>query len=205
MINNFCAHIGVSRKGNENLTSYKLLEKFARTELDQGAPRTFGVLDPILLEIVNLEEAKETKCEAYMFPADPSKGKQVYTLTKEVYIENEDFLEEHNPKSYGLTPEQPVCLKYGPFVEFVSLEKKADGSIDRVKVKILPGFDNADKKVKGFLHWVSKAHALPATCNLYAPHFLVDDIKKEMNKCSEKAEKIMEKVKDKSEAEKATA
>jgi len=51
MINDFCAHLGVSRKGNENLTSYKLLEKFARTELDRLAPRTFGVMDPILLEI----------------------------------------------------------------------------------------------------------------------------------------------------------
>jgi len=146
-------------------------------------------MDPILLEIVNLEEAKETKCEATIFPADPSKGKQHYTLSKYVYIENEDFLEEHNPKSYGLTPEQPVCLKYGPVIQFVSLEKNADGSIDRVKVKILPGFDNSDKKVKGFLHWVSKDHSVSATCNLYAPHFLVDDIKKEMKKCGEKAEK----------------
>lgn len=61
MINGFCDHIGVSRKGNENITSIKLLEKFARTELDRLAPRTFGVLDPILLKIVNLDAAKETK------------------------------------------------------------------------------------------------------------------------------------------------
>jgi len=59
MINDFCAHLGVSRKGNENLTSIKLLEKFARTELDRTAPRTFGVCEPLLLEITNLEAAKE--------------------------------------------------------------------------------------------------------------------------------------------------
>jgi len=51
MINDFCEHIGVSRKGNENITSIKLLEKFARTELDRLSPRTFGVLDPVLLKI----------------------------------------------------------------------------------------------------------------------------------------------------------
>jgi hypothetical protein len=55
MINDFCAHLGVARKGNENITSIKLLEKFARTELDRLAPRTFGVMEPILLEITNLD------------------------------------------------------------------------------------------------------------------------------------------------------
>lgn len=60
MINDFCAHLGVARKGNENFTSHKLLEKFARTELDREAPRTFGVVNPVLLEIVNIEAAKET-------------------------------------------------------------------------------------------------------------------------------------------------
>ena len=52
MINAFCENIGVSRKGNENITSIKLLEKFARTDLDRDAPRTFGVVDPVLLKIV---------------------------------------------------------------------------------------------------------------------------------------------------------
>jgi glutaminyl-tRNA synthetase len=74
MINDFCAHLGVSRKGNENLTSIKLLEKFARTELDREAPRTFGVMDPILLEIVNFDQVKEKKFQAPLFPIDPSKG-----------------------------------------------------------------------------------------------------------------------------------
>jgi glutaminyl-tRNA synthetase len=55
IINNFCEAIGVSRKGNENITSYKKLEFYARQELDATAPRTFGVIDPVLLEIVNFE------------------------------------------------------------------------------------------------------------------------------------------------------
>lgn len=74
MINDFCAHVGVSRKGNENLTSIVLLEKFARTELDKTAPRTFAVMDPILLEITNFDEIKEREFDAPLFPAIPSIG-----------------------------------------------------------------------------------------------------------------------------------
>ena len=56
MINDFCAHLGAARSGNENITSHRLLENFARLELDRTAPRTFGVLEPLLLEIVNFDE-----------------------------------------------------------------------------------------------------------------------------------------------------
>lgn len=82
MINDFCAHLGVARKGNENITSYKLLEKFARTELDREAPRVFGVMNPILIEITNFDQATSTKFEVPLFPADPTKGTRIYTLTK---------------------------------------------------------------------------------------------------------------------------
>jgi glutaminyl-tRNA synthetase len=61
MINEFAHEIGVSRKGNENVTSIKLLEFFARRELDREAPRTFGVLDPVLLNIVNYDEVVKNK------------------------------------------------------------------------------------------------------------------------------------------------
>jgi len=84
-------------------------------------------------------------------------------------------LEEHNAKFFGLTPEQPCCLKYGPVIKFVSVEKNADGSINHVKVEIVP---EHPEKLKGFIHWVSKDHSFTATLNLYAVHFLIEDIKK---------------------------
>jgi glutaminyl-tRNA synthetase len=105
MINDFVAHLGVARTGNENLTDYRLLERFARTELDKNAPRTFGVTEPVLVEIVNFDQVKETKIEAPLFPADPSRGTRTYTLSKFVYIEAEDFSEKHVDKFFGLTPE----------------------------------------------------------------------------------------------------
>mgnify|MGYP000288572185 FL=1 len=175
MINDFCAHLGVARKGNENLTSYKLLEKFARTELDRLAPRTFGITEPVLLEIQNLDAAKELKFEAPLFPADPSKGTQTYTLSKHVYIEAEDFSETHIDKFFGLTPDQPVCLKYGPVIKMLSCEKNADGSINHVKVEILP---NYTEKLKGYIHWVSKDHSMNVKCMLYSVLFNVEDVKK---------------------------
>ena len=70
MINAFCARIGVARSGNENLTSYKLLEFCAREELNATAPRTFAVLDPVEIEIVNFEEVIEKKVTACIFPPD---------------------------------------------------------------------------------------------------------------------------------------
>ena len=82
VLNDFCNEIGVARKGNENITSIKLLEFFARKELDRDAPRTFGVLDPILLEIQNYEELKEREIEAPLFPVDKTKGSKKYLVGK---------------------------------------------------------------------------------------------------------------------------
>ena len=92
MLNAFCDHIGVSRKGNENITSIKLLEKFARTELDKSAPRTFGVIDPVLLKITNFDQVKEKVFDAPLFPSDPTRGSQKYSLTPNVYIDSQDFI-----------------------------------------------------------------------------------------------------------------
>ena len=175
MINDFCAHLGVARKGNENLTSMKLLEKFARTELDRTAPRTFAVVDPLEVEIVNFESLKETKFKAPLFPAEPTKGQQEYNLTKRIYIERDDFCEVHDKKSYGLSPEQNVFLKYGPVLKLQSVEKNADGTINHIKVEAIEGYKD---KLKGHLHWVSVDHSMTATCNLYAIHFLEEDLKK---------------------------
>ena len=87
MINNFCESIGVSRKGNENYTSNKKLEFFARKELDAIAPRIFTVLEPVLLNIVNFEDVENKSIQAPLFPIDPTKGHRTYTLSQQVYID----------------------------------------------------------------------------------------------------------------------
>lgn len=96
MINAFCEDIGVSRKGNENITGYKKIEHFARKELDAEAPRTFGITEALLLEIVNFAEIPEAErtVEAVLFPANPERGTQKYKLESEVFIETSDFSSE---------------------------------------------------------------------------------------------------------------
>jgi glutaminyl-tRNA synthetase len=117
MINDFAAEIGVSKKGNDKVTNINLLEHYARKELDRDATRTFGVLDPVTLEIVNFDELTVKEFEAPLFPVDKSRGSQIYKLSRNVYIDSEDFSDEHKKGFFGLTPEQPVCLKYGPVVQ----------------------------------------------------------------------------------------
>jgi glutaminyl-tRNA synthetase len=138
IINEFCNEIGVSRKGNDNVTQIKLLEFFARKEMDREAPRTFGIQDPLLLEIVNFDEIKVTDIEAPLFPTDKTRGSQIYKLGKHVYIDREDFSEVHSKVFFGLTPEQNVCLKYGPAVKFLEIVKDSNGNISHVKVQALP-------------------------------------------------------------------
>lgn len=104
MINDFCEGIGVARKGNENLTSYKKLEWYARKELDATAPRTFGVVDPVLLELVNFDAVKDKKIKAPLFPADPSKGMSEYTVSKNIYIDRSDFSETKVDGFFGVMP-----------------------------------------------------------------------------------------------------
>mmetsp|Transcript_43422 Transcript_43422/g.31235 ORF Transcript_43422/g.31235 Transcript_43422/m.31235 type:complete len:616 (-) Transcript_43422:69-1916(-) len=173
MILEFCRQIGVARKGNENFTSYKKLEFYARQELDKTASRVFGVTDPVLLKIVNFGDVKETEIKAPLFPFDTSKGYRTYQLTDEVYIEKEDFSEIEQGKGFfGLTPNQKVYIRYGPVVEFVECVKDAAGNVDHVKVRVVPDYA---EKLKGVLHWVSKKHSVDAKMNLYSVLFTVMD------------------------------
>ena len=116
MINKFCAKIGVARTGNENLTSYKKLEFYAREELNATAPRTFAVLDPVELEIVNYDDVAEKQVEACIFPPDKTKGVNTLQVTKNIYVDAADFSETEKGGFFGIMPGQVVCLRYGPFV-----------------------------------------------------------------------------------------
>jgi glutaminyl-tRNA synthetase len=165
MINDFCEHLGVARKGNENVVSMKVLEQFARKELDKDAPRTFAVLDPLEIEIVNFADLKDTVVKAPLFPVDKemTRGSNTYTLTKNIYIEKADFSETDDKKHFGLQPNQMVDLLCGPVLKFVSYDSVAN----LVKVEAV----TTTEKLKGHLHWVSKAHALTATVNNYSALF----------------------------------
>jgi glutaminyl-tRNA synthetase len=174
MINAFCEDIGVSRKGNENITSYKKIEFYARKELDAEAPRTFGITEGLLLEIVNYADIPEAErtVEAVLFPAQPERGTQKYRLESEVYIETSDFSAEEQKGFFGLMPGQPVVLRYGPTVKIVEVVRNKAGAVERVRVEKIP----FEKKTK-VVHWISKAHAIPVEIRLYDSLLTEIDVK----------------------------
>jgi len=114
-------------------------------------------MDPVNVVIENFDVVKDKKCSADLFPGFPEKGQREYTLTKNVFIDAVDFSETHIPKFFGLTPEQPVMLKYGPVVKLNSVVKDNNGKITVIKVDVLP---NYDQKLKGYLHWVSQENSV---------------------------------------------
>ena len=164
-INEFCDCIGVSRKGNEKVVDVKLLEHFIRKDLDEHAPRTYCVTDPIKVVIENMSEGEEIANESDLFPGKPHKKEKVtYTLTNTIFIEESDFSEESKPKYFGLTPDQPVRLFSGPYITLKEVVKNDDGSINHL---VVTSKDTSEKKVKGCIHWVSEKYSMNVRVNLY--------------------------------------
>ena len=175
-INEFCDCIGVARKGNEKVIDIRLLEHFCRKDLDENAPRTYCVTDPIRVVIDNMAEDEEKPNEGELFPRKPEKGMVTYTLTKSLFIEESDFSEEHKDKYYGLTPSQEVRLFNGPYIKLKEVVKTADGAIDYLVVDVV---DQPEKKLKGCIHWVSEKYSIDVKVNLYGRLFEVENPKGE--------------------------
>ena len=173
-INEFCDCIGVSKKGNEKVVDVRLLEHFIRKDLDENAPRTHCVIDPLKVIIDDITEEDERKEEGDLFPGKPEKGKVIYTLTKSIYIEESDFSEVATPKYYGLTPDQPVRLFNGPFIKLKEVVKNEDGSINHI---VVTTDSSINQKIKGCIHWVSIKHSMTVRVNLYDRLFSVENPK----------------------------
>ena len=173
VINKFCAKIGVARSGNENITSYKKLEFYAREELDATAPRTFAVLDPIEIEITNYDAIAEKEVEQPLFPADKSKGVQTLKVTRSMYVDKADFSAEVKKGFFGIMPGQPVMIRYGPKILLEKVVTNAAGEVVKVLVKAVPEYA---EKIKGVIHWVSKEHSVSARVNQYSQLLTVENV-----------------------------
>ncbi len=166
----FADRIGVSKA--DSWIEYTILEDCMREVLNESAPRRIAVLDPIKLVIDNYPADKVEDCFAPNHPQQPELGKRVVPLTKELWIEREDF-EETPPKGFfRLMPDGMVRLRYGYVVKCTGFEKDAAGKVTVVHCEYLPdtksGTPGADAiKVKGNIHWVSAAHSYSAEVRLY--------------------------------------
>lgn len=166
----FTDRIGVSKA--DSWIDYSILEDCMREVLNESAPRKIGVLDPIKLVIDNYPAGQDEDCYAPNHPQKPELGKRVVKLSKELWIEREDFMEEPSKGYFRLFPGNMVRLRYGYVVKCLSCEKDAAGNVTTVHCEYLPdtksGTPGADSvKVKGNIHWVSAAHAYETEIRLY--------------------------------------
>lgn len=166
----FAERIGVSKA--DSWIEYTVLEDCMREVLNESAERRIAVLDPIKLVIDNYPEGKSEDCFAPNHPQKPELGKRTVPLTRELWIEREDFVETPPKGYFRLFPDNMVRLRYGYVVKCTGFEKDAAGSVSVVHCEYLPdtksGTPGADAiKVKGNIHWVSAAHAYAAEVRLY--------------------------------------
>lgn len=156
-----------------------LLEHSIRDDLNYRAPRVMGVLRPLKVTLTNFPEGETEWLEASYWPHDvPKEGTRPVPFTRELYIERDDF-EEHPPKGFHrLAPGREVRLRYGYIIRCDEVVKDASGEVVELRCTYDPTTHSgagAERKVKGTIHWVSAAHAIPAEVRLYDRLFLVPD------------------------------
>jgi len=167
-IRNFCERIGIAKR--ENLIDVSLLEFCVREDLNLKATRVMAVLEPVKLVITNYPEGQteELMCEN---GPDESYGHRKVQFSRELWIEQEDFMEEPAKKWFRLAPGALVRLKSAYIIQCNHFLKDAAGNISEIQATYIPesksGSDTSEIKVKGTIHWVSAQHALQAEIRLY--------------------------------------
>tara|TARA_R110002049_G_scaffold23284_2_gene82276 strand:- start:327 stop:2033 length:1707 start_codon:yes stop_codon:yes gene_type:complete len=170
-IRNFADTIGIAKR--DNVVDVSLLEFHVREHLNKIAPRVMGVLNPLKVVLTNYPEGEEEWLEAENNPEDEGAGFRQLPFSRELYIEQEDFLEEANRKFFRLKLGGEVRLKNGYIIKAESCTKDTNGNIIEVQCTYDPksrsgsGTEESLRKVKGTLHWVSAKHALKAEVRLY--------------------------------------
>ena len=166
----FADRIGVSKA--DSWIDYSVLEDCMREHLNDSAERRIAVLDPVKLIIDNYPAEQQEDCFAPNHPQKPELGKRMVPLTRELWIERDDFAETPPKGFFRLFPGNSVRLRYGYVVKCTGCDKDAAGRVTAVHCDYLPGTKSgsagADSvKVKGNIHWVSARHAYAAPVRLY--------------------------------------
>jgi glutaminyl-tRNA synthetase len=172
----FCSRIGVAKK--ENVIDIALLEATVREDLNRTAPRALAVLRPLKVVIENLPDGFARTVTAINNPEDPSAGTREIPLSRELYIEREDFMEAPPKKFFRLSPGNEVRLRYGYIIKCERVVKDASGEIVELRCTAdLESLDGATaaRRVKGTIHWVSAADAVTAEVRLYDRLFTSED------------------------------
>lgn len=176
-IRNFIDMIGYTKV--EGMVDTGKLEFAVREDLNKHATRVAVVLDPIKLVITNYPEGQVEMMEVVNNPESEERETHEIAFSRELYIEREDFMEDAPKKYFRLTPGQDVRLRAGYIVTCTGCKKDEEGNVVEVYAEYDPlsktGMANANRKVKGTIHWVSVEHALPVEVRLYDRLFMVED------------------------------
>lgn len=180
-IRTFCREIGVAR--SYSTVDAQMLEHFVREDLKLKAPRTMAILKPLKVVITNYPEGQVEMLDAENNPENPEMGIRQIPFSREIYIEQDDFM-ENPPKGYfRLFPGNEVRLKHAYFITCQEVIKDENGNVVELHCTYDPetksGTGFTGRKVKGTIHWVEATHAVPAEFRLYEPLILDEEEKEE--------------------------
>ena len=189
-IRNFAEVAGISRR--ENVTDFNLLESCLREHLNKVAVRTMAVINPLKVVLLNYDESKTEILKAENNPEAVEKTYRDVAFSKEIFIEQDDFMEHAGEGFFRLTPGGMVRLKHAYIIKCENVVKHDDGTIKEIHCTYVAesksGNDQSGLKVKSVIHWVNAATAVTAEVRLYDKLFTVeapdaqdDDFKKFIN------------------------
>jgi glutaminyl-tRNA synthetase len=164
----FWSDMGVSK--SNSIIEMGVLENYVRNDLNVRAPRTMAVLEPLKVVLTNFPEDETEWLEAAVHPQDESMGTRQVPITREIWIERGDFMEEPPRKFFRLKPDGEVRLRNAFIVRCTNVIKDAAGEVVELHCELDPetrsGMPGASRKVKGTIHWVSAEHGRPAEIRL---------------------------------------
>ena len=176
-IRNFCTTIGVGKR--DSLIDMGVLENAIRDDLNEHASRAFGVLEPLKVVITNYPEGEEEEVIAQNHPQNPAMGERRLPFGRELYIEQADFMEDAPKKFFRLSIGREVRLRYAYLITCQEAIKDANGRVVELRCTYDPatrgGTAPDGRKVKGTIHWVAAAHAVPAELRLYDRLFTAEE------------------------------
>ncbi|MEC7905682.1 MAG: glutamine--tRNA ligase/YqeY domain fusion protein [Verrucomicrobiota bacterium] len=176
-LNEFCYRAGVAKR--ERVNEYALLEYCIRKDLEEKAVRRMAVLDPVKVVIENFPEEETEFYDGPNHPANADMGSRQVTLTKEIFIERDDFMEDPPKKFFRLGPGREVRLRYACYITCTGFTKNEAGEVTEIRATFDPesrGGSTPDRrKVKGTIHWVSANRNTPLEVRAYEQLFLKPD------------------------------
>ncbi|MFP6754595.1 MAG: glutamine--tRNA ligase/YqeY domain fusion protein [Alphaproteobacteria bacterium] len=176
-IRDFVSRIGVAKR--DAVVDVAMLEHCVRDILNQNADRRMAVLRPLKVVIENYPDSQVEELEAANNPGNESAGTRTIPFSRELYIEQDDFMEAPPKKFFRLAPDREVRLRYGYLITCTSVIKDVNGEVTELRCTYDPatrgGKTPDGRKVKGTLHWVSASHAVDAEVRLYEYLFAVSE------------------------------